>query len=74
LADGTGVPDLDFLVDLARRHPGKPHLVGFTGQREHMEAAKAYLEPRGVPTFPLIEDPFEVLDILVRCRRSLEHP
>jgi acyl-CoA synthetase (NDP forming) len=74
LADGTGVPSLDFLVDLAHRYPDKPHYVAFTGQREHMEAAKAFLEPRGVPTFPLIEDPFEVLDILARCRRAMERP
>ncbi|MFA6107361.1 MAG: acetate--CoA ligase family protein [Candidatus Latescibacterota bacterium] len=72
LADGTGVPSLDFLVDLVRQHPDKPHYVTFTGQREHMEAAKAFLEPRGVPTFPLIEEPFVVLDVLARCRRALE--
>jgi acyl-CoA synthetase (NDP forming) len=74
LAEGTGVPGLEFLVELARRHPGKPHLVAFTGERTPMEAAKAFLEPRGVPTFPLIEAPFEALDILARCRRSLERP
>ncbi len=39
-----------------------------------MEAAKEFLEPRGVPTFPLIEDPFEILDILCRCRKALETP
>jgi hypothetical protein len=37
-----------------------------------MDAAKAYLEPRGVPTFPLIEEPFEVLSILARCRKALD--
>ena len=38
----------------------------------HMEAAKAFLEPKGVPTYPLIEEPFEVLSILYRCRRNME--
>jgi len=37
-----------------------------------MDAAKAYLEPRGVPTFPLIEQPFEVLSILARCRAAMQ--
>ena len=61
-----------FLVDLARRYPHKPLFVTFTGDRERMEAARDFLEPRGVPTFPLIEQPFEVLDILCACRRSME--
>jgi hypothetical protein len=25
-----------------------------------------------VPTFPLIEEPFEVLSILARCRKAME--
>ena len=37
-----------------------------------MDAAKAFLEPRGVPTFPLIEEPFEVLSILSRCRKAMQ--
>lgn len=72
LTDDTGVPPLDFLVNLARKYPEKPIYVTFTGDRKHMEAGKAFLEPRGVPTFPLIEDPFEVLAILVRCRNFME--
>jgi len=49
-------------------YPDKPLLVAFAGDRAPMGAASEYLEPRGVPTFPLIEDPFEVLDIMYRCR------
>jgi hypothetical protein len=37
-----------------------------------MEEAKDFLEPRGVPTFPMIEEPFETLSILARCRQALE--
>ena len=72
ITDETGVPPLDFIVDLAQRYPDKPLYVNFTGQKKHMDTAKAYLEPRGVPTFPLIEEPFEVLSILARCRQALD--
>ena len=37
-----------------------------------MEEAKAYLEPRGIPTYPYIEQPFEVLSILNQARISME--
>jgi len=72
ITEETGVPPLDFIVDLARRYPEKPLYVTFSGQKKHMDAAKAFLEPRGVPTFPLIEEPFEVLSILARCRQALQ--
>jgi len=71
LTDETGVPPLDFIVELAARYPEKPIYATFSAQKKHMEAAKAFLEPRGVPTFPLIEEPFEVLNILVQCRRAM---
>lgn len=74
LTDETGVPPLDFVPELAARYPHKPIYVTFSGQKKHMEAAKEFLEPRGVPTFPFIEQPFEVLSILARCRRFLERP
>jgi acyl-CoA synthetase (NDP forming) len=72
LTDETGVPPFDFIVDLAQRYPQKPLYVTFSAQKKHMDAAKAFLEPRGVPTFPLIEEPFEVLSILARCRQAME--
>jgi acyl-CoA synthetase (NDP forming) len=74
LTDETGVPSLDFILELADRYPEKPIYVTFSADRKHMDAAKAYLEPKGVPTFPLIEEPFEVLSILDRCRRAMERP
>lgn len=72
ITEETGVPSLEFIVELAQRYPAKPLYVTFSGQKQHMDAAKAYLEPRGVPTFPLIEQPFEVLSILARCRQSMQ--
>jgi hypothetical protein len=39
-----------------------------------MEAAKAFLEPKGVPTFPMIEEPLEVLSVLAQCRKYMDRP
>jgi acetyltransferase len=74
LTDDTGVPRLDFVVELAQNYTKKPILVTFSGDKKHMDDAKAFLEPRGVPTFPLIEEPFEILSILTRCRQRMEKP
>ncbi len=71
LTDRTGVPSYDFIVDLARRFHEKPILVAFTGEKKHFETAKAFLEPQGIPTYPLIEEPIEVLGILTRCRQAM---
>ncbi len=60
-----------FIVDLAQRHPAKPVYISFSGDTACDAAAKAFLEPRGVPTFPRIEDPFKALDILARCRAAM---
>ena len=37
-----------------------------------MDATKAFPEPKGVPTFPLIESLFEILGILAYCRMAME--
>jgi len=74
LTDETGVPPFDFILELKDRHPAKPIYITFSGQEKHMRAAKDYLEPRGIPTFKFIEEPFEVLDILARCRRLMARP
>ena len=68
LTEDTGVPPLDFIVELAQKYPNKPIYVTFSGDKNHVENAKAFLEPQGVPTFPLIEDAFEVLSILIQHR------
>ncbi len=71
MVDEFGRTPLDFLVDMAHKYPDKPLYVTFSGIKERMEEAKAYLEPRGVPTYPFIEQPFEVLSILNRARESM---
>lgn len=72
LTDETGVPSLDFLVDLAGRYREKPIYVACSGQRKHMAATKAFLEPRGVPTFWFAEEALEVLSFLSECREAME--
>jgi len=72
VVDELGRPDLEFLVDTAHKYPDKPLYVTFSGVKDRMEEAKAYLEPRGVPTYPFIEQPFEVLSILNRARQLME--
>jgi acetyltransferase len=71
LTSETGVPPLDFIADVAHRHPAKPVYVTFMGAHEHDVAAKAYLEPLGVPCFMEVEQPFEVLSVLARCREAM---
>lgn len=70
--DETGRPPLDFIVDLARDYPEKPILVTFMGQHEHNVAAKTFLDTNGVPAYMLVEEPFEVLGILARCRAAMK--
>jgi acyl-CoA synthetase (NDP forming) len=74
LTEESGIPDYDFIVQLAAKHPKKPIYVTFMGDHVHNVACKAYLEPRGVPAYMLVEEPFEVLGILARCRAAMRPP
>lgn len=71
LTEDTGIPRFDFLAELARKYPEKPLLISFSGDRRYEEECKAFIEPLGVPTFPEIEQPFEVLSILSRCAAAM---
>ncbi len=71
LTKEIGVPPFDFILELVKRYPEKPVLVSFSGDKDCIEDCKAFLEPRGVPTFPEIEQPLEVLSILVRCHWAM---
>jgi acyl-CoA synthetase (NDP forming) len=72
LIDETGVPGYQFIVDVARKYPDKPVYITFMGQHERNVEAKAWLEPRGVPCYMLVEEPFEVLGVLARCRAAMQ--
>ncbi|MBI77158.1 MAG: hypothetical protein CMM53_05165 [Rhodospirillaceae bacterium] len=71
LTSETGIPKMDFLVDVSEKYPSKPVYVTFMGQHEHNVAAKEYLEPRGIPCYMQVEEPFEVLSILAKCRMHM---
>ncbi len=72
MTDETGAPPLDFIVDLARRFPDKPIYVSCSGQKKHIEAAKAFLEPKGIPTFWFAEEALEALSYAAQCREAME--
>jgi acyl-CoA synthetase (NDP forming) len=74
LTEDTGIPSYDFILDLKNRYPDKPLIVTFSADKKYMDECKNYLEPLGVPTFPEIEQPFEVLSILYRCVRAMNRP
>ena len=74
LTKEIGVPSFDFLLNLRATYPRKPILVSFSGDKDCMEECKAYLEPRGIPTFFELEAPFVALSILVRCARVMARP
>jgi acyl-CoA synthetase (NDP forming) len=72
LTKETGIPSYDFIIELAQKYPEKPILVSFSGDKQYIDECKEYLEPRGVATFPEIEQPFEILSRLMRCRRVID--
>jgi acetate---CoA ligase (ADP-forming) len=67
----SGIPSYNFIIELAQKYSEKPIFVSFSGDKRYIDECKEYLEPRGVPTFPEIEQPFEVLSILARCRKVM---
>ena len=74
LTEDTGVPPFDFLVEIAGKYPEKPVLVTFSGDKRFEDQCTAFIEPRGVPSFPDLERPFEVLSILSRCAAAMKRP
>ncbi len=67
----TGMPNFDFIVDLMKKYPEKPILASFSGDKRCIDECREFLEPRGVPTFFEVEQPFEALSILVRCAKVM---
>jgi len=74
LTKDTEIPPFDFIVNLAKKFPDKPIMVTFSADKQYMDECKAFLEPLGIPTFPEIEQPFEVLSILYRCQQAMTRP
>ena len=53
LTKDTGIPSFDFIIELSKRYPEKPILVTFSGEKRYMEDCKGFVEPAGIPTFPV---------------------
>jgi len=68
----TGPKSLDFIPEVSQRYRAKPVLATITGDKELYEKAKAFLESRSVPVFPPLEDAFEALAIMYRCRQAMK--
>jgi acyl-CoA synthetase (NDP forming) len=64
--------EYNFLPQLSSKFPHKPIYVSFTGDKQSYEEAKAFLEPLSIPVFVPLEDIFETLEVLCRCREALE--
>ena len=71
LTKDTGIPSFDFIIELSKKYPKKPVLVSFSGEKQYMDDCKEIIEPAGVPTFPEIEQPFEILSVLAQCRKAM---
>jgi acyl-CoA synthetase (NDP forming) len=63
-----------FLPELSAKYPHKPVYAGFTGDRSAYAQARDYLEERSIPVFAPVEDIFEILPILCRCREFISSP
>ncbi len=70
----TGMPNFDFIVDLMKKYPEKPIMVSFSGDKKCIDECREFLEPKGIPTFFDVEQPFEVLSILVQCTKAMNRP
>ena len=61
----------NFLPELSSRYPEKPIYASFTGDKQRYEQARAFLEQHSIPVFVPLEDVFETLEVLCRCREAL---
>ena len=74
LTADTGIPSFGFIPELAAKYPGKPVMIAFSGDRRYEEECRECIEPRGVSSFPEIEQPFEAISILSRCAEAANRP
>jgi len=60
-----------FLPELSTKYRHKSIYGSFTGDKKSYEQARALLEERSIPVFVPLEDVFETLEVLCRCREAL---
>jgi acyl-CoA synthetase (NDP forming) len=61
-----------FLPELGARHPGKPIYLGFTVDKQAIDGIRELREKNSIPVFNPMEDIFETLPVLCRCREVME--
>ena len=61
-----------FFPELSSQYPHKPIYVSFTGDKQSIDQARAFLEQRSVPVFIPLEEALETLQVLCRCRESMD--
>ena len=72
VGDAKELAKLEFIPELAAKYPDKPILVTFSGELQHFQMAKAILEPQRIPCYQYMEEAFDVLGVLSRCREARE--
>jgi acyl-CoA synthetase (NDP forming) len=60
-------PNLDFIPKFRDRNPGKPVLIGVSGDKASYEWAKKSLEGQSVPVYLPVEGACEALATMYRC-------
>jgi acyl-CoA synthetase (NDP forming) len=61
-----------YLPELFSKYPQKPIYVTFTVDKQSFDQAKFFLEHHSIPVFVPLEDAFETLQVLYRCREALD--
>ena len=69
LTTDNSSPNLDFIPELSQRYPGKPILIGISGDKESFDRAKEALESRQIPVYLPVEGACEALGTMYRCSR-----
>ena len=60
------------LPELSSKYPQKPTYVTFTGDKQSFDQLKVFLEHHSIPVFVPLENAFETLQVLCRCREALD--
>ena len=71
ISEGTGIMNLEFIPELARKYPEKPIYVTYSGDKQYMDEGKDFLEPRGVAVVP--DDRGCIRDPRYRCEMPAGH-
>ncbi len=71
---GVPVERYGFLPELSARYPHKSIYVSFTGDKPSFDRARDFLENHSIPVFVPLEDIFETLQVLCRCREAMNQP